>query len=179
MISLILAFTDDYELACTLGMPNAIPRTAPWAEQSTRLDCAILTGNLRIVQAAYRGETLRLRRRRTESVSTLTQVIDVTSPAPPQHSFSKWGARVMVRFGYVHLLDWLYSVEPGQMHAICGELLPEVASAWGRVEVLEWAHRGSSFGLSGWNLTARAMDDASRNGHVAVLEVCQVCRTRL
>ena len=114
----------------------------------------------------------------------------------------------MLRFGYTHLLDWLYSVTPDLMHEVCDELLPEVASAWGRVEVLEWAARGSSFGLpsadshagllspplptpstshaTGFSFTSasvgtrngkssgplspRAIDDASRNGHVEILE---------
>lgn len=75
----------------------------------------------------------------------------------------------MIRFGYIHLLDWLYRVEPRQMHELCDELLPEVASAWGRVEVLEWAYRGSDFGLPDV-VSPRAMDDASRNGHVEVLQ---------
>lgn len=83
--------------------------------------------------------------------------------------FSRWGARCMIRFSYIHILDWLYKVDPDHVHAVCDELLPEVASAWGRVEVLDWAYRKSSFGIQK-SISPRAIDDASRNGHVDVLE---------
>lgn len=128
-------------------MPNAIPQTTPWAEQSTTLDRAILTGSLRIVQAVYKGEMLRgHNRRRAASIVGQTALpsgatalaeghMSTANKLKAQRTFSHWGARVMVRFGYVHLLDWLYSVEPSQMHTVCIELLPEIASAWGRVEV--------------------------------------------
>lgn len=75
----------------------------------------------------------------------------------------------MIRFAYIHILDWLYSVDPDHVHAVCDELLPEVASAWGRVEVLDWAYRKSTFGIQK-SISPRAMDDASRNGHVDVLQ---------
>lgn len=145
--------TGDYELAVTLGLPRALPETAPWMEQSTPLDRAILSGQLSSVKSVYLG----------------TEGVNGQKGQPPQQTFTRWGARCMIRFGYVHLLDWLHSVSPEQMHATCDELLPEVASAWGRVEVLEWAHRASSFGISS-HLSPRAIDDASRNGHVKILQ---------
>lgn len=128
-------------------MPNAIAKTAPWAEQSTALDRAILTGSLRVVKSVYEGASgvrnidgTQARISESEYNENMNESTASTSSVAPtigQKTFSKWGARVMIRFGYVHLLDWLYSVEPGQMHATCGELLPEVASAWGRVEVCD------------------------------------------
>jgi hypothetical protein len=142
IISQILTFTNDYELACTLNFPYALPQSAPWIEQSTVLDRAILCSKLPNVKAVYKSGHVR---------------------------FSNWGARVMVRFGYTHLLDWLFKSDPDQMHCVCDELLPEVASAWGRVEVLEWAKRSNFFGEKR-SFSHRAMDDASRNGHVRILQ---------
>ncbi|CAD6566277.1 MAG: hypothetical protein CYPHOPRED_000542 [Cyphobasidiales sp. Tagirdzhanova-0007] len=142
IISHILSFSNDYELACTLKFPHAMAQTSPWVEQSTPLDRAILSSHISTVRSVYRSGHRR---------------------------FSKWGARVLIRFGYVHILDWLFRIELEQMHLQCDELLPEVASAWGRVEVLEWAYRSSSFGIPA-NIPPRAMDDASRNGHVKVLQ---------
>lgn len=74
----------------------------------------------------------------------------------------------MIRFGYIDILDYLLTVDPAQLHRLCDYLLPEVASAWGRVDVLEWAHRGE-FGLPR-HLTETPIDEASRNGHVDILE---------
>lgn len=78
---------------------------------------------------------------------------------------STWGARAMVKFSYTHLLDVFWSQAPELLQQRCARLLPDLASAWGRIDVLEWAvARG--FPLDG--ATEEAMDDASRHGHVDV-----------
>lgn len=159
----------------TLGLKHALPETAPWAEQSTRLDRAILSGSLKKVQDIYNGTSPHT----SGYVHADVTSVGIRSPkAPltrlpsyiiPCKRFSRWGARCMIRFAYVQILDWLHSVNPELVHSVCDELLPEVASAWGRVEVLDWAYRKSSFGIQKI-ISPRAMDDASRNGHVDVLE---------
>lgn len=141
LIGLILNHVGDYELAQTLDMPHSLPETTPWQEQATPLDHAILTGSLSIVKERH---------------------------AAGHRIFSQWGSRVMLRFGYTHLLAWLHETEPAQLHRLCDYLLPEVASAWGRVNVLEWALR-SGFGLPR-HLSESPIDEASRNGHVETLE---------
>lgn len=183
IITLILKHTRDYELAVALGLKHALPETTPWAEQSTRLDRAILTGNLMKVQDIYNGTsnatpfspptaTFSLDSHTTTSPSQSPRtplIRQATQTTIPCRRFSRWGARCMIRFAYIHILDWLYKVNPDHVHAVCDELLPEVASAWGRVEVLDWAYRQSSFGIQK-SISPRAIDDASRNGHVDVLE---------
>lgn len=186
IITLILKHTRDYELAVALGLKHALPETTPWAEQSTRLDRAILTGNLMKVQDIYNGTsnatpfsppTASFSLDSSTTTTTMsssespkaTLVRQTTQSIIPCRRFSRWGARCMIRFAYIHILDWLYKVDPDQVHAVCDELLPEVASAWGRVEVLDWAYRKSSFGIQK-SISPRAIDDASRNGHVDVLE---------
>lgn len=181
IITLILKHTRDYELAVALGLKHALPETTPWAEQSTRLDRAILTGNLMKVQDIYNGTSNATpfsphsAPYSLETSSSMPQSPrsslnrQITQSSWPCRRFSRWGARCMIRFAYIHILDWLYSVNPDHVHAVCDELLPEVASAWGRVEVLDWAYRKSSFGIQK-SISPRAIDDASRNGHVDVLE---------
>jgi hypothetical protein len=144
------------------------------------LDRAILTGNLNKVKDIYNGTNISSSYvpadatyssasspRSSNSPLPLTQ--QLTQAITPCRRFSRWGARCMVRFAYIHILDWLYSVNPEHVHNVCDELLPEVASAWGRVEVLDWAYRKSTFGIQKV-ISPRAMDDASRNGHVDVLQ---------
>lgn len=82
-------------------------------------------------------------------------------------TWSSWGTRVMVRFAYVHVLDYFLAHDPAQLRRQCKTLLPIVASAWGRVDVLEWAQR-SSFKLEPDPQTLEeAVDEASRHGQVA------------
>ncbi|KAI5477960.1 hypothetical protein MNV49_005752 [Pseudohyphozyma bogoriensis] len=145
LLKLIFDACGDYELATTLGAPHSIQITSPWVEQATPLDRAILhSGNsVRGVESAVRDGHTR---------------------------FTQWGARVMIRFSYLHLLAYFLQTDPSQLREQCQTLLPVVASAWGRVEVLKWATE-SKFGLRPDRSTmAEAMDDASRHGQVEVLE---------
>ena len=73
----------------------------------------------------------------------------------------------MVRFAYVHVLEYFQNNDPEQLQRQCRSLLPIVASAWGRVNVLEWA-RDSAFRLHPDPLVLEeAVDEASRHGQVA------------
>lgn len=147
LITHIINFLGDYELASTLGVPHEIPETAVWSEQATQLDRAILTGSLRVVQDRY---------------------------GAGHRTFSQWGSRVMLRFGYTGMLEWFRSEEAAQLHRTCDDLLPIIASAWGRVNVLRWA-LDSGFGVrphvspSATNQES-PMDVASTDGHVETLE---------
>lgn len=142
ILTIIINKLGDYELAQTLGIPHDLSETPPWKESATPLDRAILSGRLSIVKRAYEEESHTI--------------------------FTQWGARVMVRFGYTTILDYLLRVEPALLHRICDYLLPEVASGFGRVDVLEWARSGE-FKLPR-HLNEVPMDEASRNGYVSVLE---------
>ncbi|MBW0494748.1 hypothetical protein O181_034463 [Austropuccinia psidii MF-1] len=142
IITQIINEIGDYELAETLGLPHHVPITSAWDELATPLDRAILS-------------------------SRLSQVVHIYS-VERQVRFSTWGARVMVRFGYIEILDYLFSVEPNQLRQLCNYLLPDVASAWGRVKVLEWALQGG-FGIPD-NASETAINEATANGHLATLE---------
>lgn len=75
----------------------------------------------------------------------------------------------MIRFSFLHVLQHFLEIDEKQLREQCKTLLPVVASAWGRVEVLEWAiGRESKFGLRiDENTMTEAVDDASRHGQVA------------
>ncbi|KAK4701266.1 hypothetical protein P7C70_g4967, partial [Phenoliferia sp. Uapishka_3] len=145
LISRILEFVADWELATTLNFPHQIPITSPWLEQATPLDHAILASSrsLRPVLSAVRAG---------------------------HSTFTQWGARVMIRFEYLHLLEYFQEKDPKQLRRQCYSLLPVVASAWGRVEVLRWATTSEFKLRPDRSTTAEAMDDASRHGQVQVLE---------
>jgi len=143
ILRLIFNYTADYELVSTLHVPHDLEMTAPWAEQSTPLDRAILSSSLRLVSDLYFGHG--------------------------HTTFSHWGARIILRFGYLYMLDFFLKNEPEQLRKICSFLLPVLASAWGRVSVLEWAvAKGGQFKFD-QDSVQEAMDEASRHGHVDVL----------
>jgi len=142
IVTHIIDELGDYELAETLEVAHHIPPTSAWLELATPLDRAILSGRLARVTEAYTTQ---------------------------QHTkLSTWGARVMIRFGYITMLDFLLSVESDQLHQLCDDLLPDVASAWERVNVLEWALHGG-FGILS-DASESAINEASMNGHLAVLD---------
>jgi len=142
LISLILTSTEDWELATTLGVRTNLPKPGPWEEFATPLDRAILRSSTSTIPVLYAA----LKDNHT--------------------NFTQWGARVMLRFGYVHVLDWFSKTDLKQLKRECKSLLPIVASAWGRTKVLEWA-QSSLLGLKpDPKTTAEAIDEASRHGQV-------------
>ncbi|GAA96716.1 uncharacterized protein L969DRAFT_54643 [Mixia osmundae IAM 14324] len=140
LIAEILNYTEDWELAQTLNSAHSLPTSTPWLEQATPLDWAILSGQVKHIQACLdKG----------------------------QNEFTDWGTRVMIRFGYIHLLEALRTAQPDRLRARCHVLLPELASAWGRTIVLEWA-KEHQVGMQ--DITPGTMDEASRHGHVETLK---------
>jgi hypothetical protein len=145
LVSLILDYTADWELACALGCsnhPNLHP-PAPWLEFATPLDRAIL---------------------RTSSSHSLVPV--QYARAHGHTRFTQWGARVMLRFALIDTIDYLFRADEREFRHQCEHLLPVVASAWGRRTVLEWA-KDSPFKLNpDPRIMAEAIDEASRHGQV-------------
>lgn len=143
LVSLILSYTVDWELAHALGVRTTTLATpAPWLEFATPLDCAILRSSTSLVPVRYAREV------------------------EHETRFTQWGARVMLRFAFIDTLDELFRADEQQFRMQCEELLPVVASAWGRRDVLEWA-QASPFRLNpDPRIMAEAIDEASRHGQV-------------
>lgn len=73
------------------------------------------------------------------------------------------------------MLGFFLKEEPEALKQVCAYLLPTLASAWGRVSVLDWAitpdpETGKPQFPFDHNAVREAMDEASRHGHVDVLE---------
>ncbi|GAA5967579.1 hypothetical protein JCM8115_006991 [Rhodotorula mucilaginosa] len=149
LVSLILDYTADWELACALGCSNhpSLHPPAPWLEFATPLDRAIL---------------------RTSSSHSLVPV--QYARAHGHTRFTQWGARVMLRFALIDTIDYLFRADEREFRHQCEHLLPVVASAWGRRTVLEWA-KDSPFKLNpDPRIMAEAIDEASRHGQVEMLD---------
>ncbi|GAA5820426.1 hypothetical protein JCM11251_005621 [Rhodosporidiobolus azoricus] len=141
----ILTLTADWELATALGIKTSLPPSSPWVEFATPLDRAILRSSLSTVPVEYalaHGET----------------------------SFTQWGARALIRFSFIPAMQVLLEKEEKQFRDRCTELLPVVASAWGRGDVLKWAKDGKFKLRPDPRTTAEAIDEASRHGQVEMLD---------
>lgn len=151
LVSLIVTRTGDWELAHALGVRTSLPTPPPWLEFATPLDRAILRSGQAYSDGDGDGDgTVPVRYARAHGHTQFTQ----------------WGARVMLRFALVHTIEELFRVEESQFRRQCEHLLPVVASAWGRRNVLEWA-KESEFKLNpDPRIMAEAIDEASRHGQV-------------
>lgn len=151
LVSLIVTRTGDWELAHALGVRTSLPTPPPWLEFATPLDRAILRSGQAYSDGDGDGDgTVPVRYARAHGHTQFTQ----------------WGARVMLRFALVHTIEELFRVDESQFRRQCEHLLPVVASAWGRRNVLEWA-KESEFKLNpDPRIMAEAIDEASRHGQV-------------
>ena len=141
-------YVGDWELAKAVGVPTSLSQPSEW-RRATRTDQTVLTGQLRSIQESH-----------CSADYPLTQI----------------GANVIVRFGYVNVLDYFLSHhEQMFMEAFEDDLIPVKASRNGRINVLNWwtqsARRHPNFlPPPKRSSIAEAVDRASRNGHVKSLE---------
>lgn len=143
----IMDHVGDWALARAVGVPTSISRPLDWAHAS-QTDEAMLTGYLPLIRAAD----------------------------PATHPPTKLGAKIAVRFGYVHVLEHFLLHHRTLLPRIFpGTLLPTTASQHGRIRVLLWWKRVREQ-YSGLLVTpsaagiAEAVDAASRGGSVVALE---------
>lgn len=156
LVERILSHTGDWELCHALGFSHALPSSSVWQEHATLLDWAILSGSL----------------------SKVRKCVECSTSTQDQLYLSSWGSRAMIRFGYVHILAFLYASLQKQLLRSAGSLLPTVASAWGRVDVLQWAK------LHHWQWLQDPKPDpineASRHGQTQALDCMEpLCMTFL
>jgi len=87
-------------------------------------------------------------------------------------ALSKPAAAASIRFGYTHILEYLYTHKRRDFdreYGEVGQLLPAKASLLGRAHVLDWWL--ARFGPNGKLIYNKdAIDGACGNGHVAVLD---------
>ncbi|KAF2139356.1 uncharacterized protein K452DRAFT_320487 [Aplosporella prunicola CBS 121167] len=152
--SMILDFTNDWELAKALNVYTTLPTPQSWQRAASKegpqtlmekLEWAILAGTLDDVKALFNAH-----------------------PAPPW--LSTQAIRIIMRFGMVSLLKYLEEYHKDLFWASFGHaFLPDKASAvFGRVEILEYWRTSPTF--LNKEYTIDAVDGASRAGFVHVLE---------
>jgi hypothetical protein len=144
IIAHILDLIGDWALARAVGLPTSLVSPTEWTRPS-QIDSAMLSGYLPLIRAAN----------------------------PAVNAPSKDGVELAIRFGYVHVLDYL------RVHAravffgtVAASRIPVVASMHGRVLVLQWWawHVGDDFPVLGGAERASAVDGAASSGHVDVLQ---------
>ena len=147
LLAEILDRLGDWELSKAVGLPTSLSRPLSWARASAT-DEAMLSGFVPLIRSV--------------------------DPArcPP----TRTGVTLTIRFGYVHVLDTLLHVyrAPCQfLHWFRDDIIPIVASEYGRTSVLTWwKHAIDSGALPGPQdkSISESIDRACRNGARASLE---------
>lgn len=141
----IMDHVGDWELSKAVGIPTSLPQPASWTRAS-QMDHAMLTGYLPLIRATD----------------------------PSSHPPTKVGAVLIVRFEYVHVLEYLLTHYPNIFRSVFkNDILPVTASHHGRTTVLNWwqATRLDHSELLPIPASLKdIIDGASRNGQVASLD---------
>jgi hypothetical protein len=143
----ILEQVGDWELAKAVGLPTSLPQPLSWGRAS-KTDHALLTGCLPLL-ISYEP-TLR-------------------PPTPV-------GARLIVRFSYINILDYLFHhCRPVFGKNFGRHLIPKTAALHGRVDALNWwqtmhVKYPEDFPVPDSHAIVEAIDGASRTGHVESLD---------
>lgn len=152
IISIILEFLGDWELTQALAIPTSLQTPLDWSHASPT-DLALLTGNLTIIRA-----------------------VDLECNPP-----SRIGADIILRFGYIHVLQFLYSHHHDLFLSLfVGDLIPLRASQYGRTTVLSWwkdvsEQHPNDVPKPKAASIADAVDVASRSGQIASLDWWMSC----
>ncbi|KZT43839.1 hypothetical protein SISSUDRAFT_1111916 [Sistotremastrum suecicum HHB10207 ss-3] len=141
IIAEILDHLGDWELSKSVGLPTSLHPPSEWT-RATEVDHAILTGYLPLVRT-----------------HALTQV-----------PFTRIGAKIILRFGFVHILEYLRTQHRSNFEKEFGkhaELVPTKASLYGRTNLLFWWKNCTESGPKVYD--HEAMDLASKAGAVNAL----------
>lgn len=165
--SLILRYTDDWELAQNLGIYTNLPAPKEWNS------CPSLSSPGPVTQA--KDNNTKFMRELEWTFLTLPpkQIIETLDTAPASFTdLSPLCVKLVIKFNYLTILQHLSS-SPQHAEAFWssfgGTILPTKASAvFARPEILEWWRTSPRF--LNKNYTADAVDGASRQGFIDVLE---------
>jgi hypothetical protein len=102
-------------------------------------------------------------------------VPSIRAADPNSNPPTRVGAILCVRFGYIHVLEWLLSHHPDLFARLFRrDLIPVKASRHGRTAVLEWWRKGMVHHPDAieplHGVITQAIDGASRNGQTASLD---------
>ncbi|KAH9956536.1 hypothetical protein BC827DRAFT_1261803 [Russula dissimulans] len=143
----IMDHVGDWELSKAVGLPNSLPQPLPWTRASPT-DYALLTGYLPLL------------------ISCEPTIFPPTSI----------GAKLIVRFSYIHILAYFFRhCRPLFSEIFRRYLIPITAAHHGRVDVLNWWQTmhtvyPEDFPLPDSHAIIEAIDGASRAGQVESLD---------
>ncbi|KAF2250249.1 flavo protein [Trematosphaeria pertusa] len=150
--SIILEFTEDWELATILNVHTNLPVPPEWRQsaseegpktQMQKLEWILLTGSYGEIKA----------------------LLDTDKPT----RISRLCIEIIMRFAMVPVLTHLESAHKDLFWGTFGHaFLPHKASMFGRTEILEYWRTSPTFLTKEYS--AEAMDNASRSGSVQALE---------
>ncbi|KZP27565.1 hypothetical protein FIBSPDRAFT_853420 [Athelia psychrophila] len=147
LIADIMDMLGDWELSKAVGVPTSINPPADWAHAS-QADQAMITGYLPLIRAAD----------------------------PRAHPPTKLGALIVLRFGYVNVLEFLFTQHRAIFLSLFrDDLIPIKASRHGRTAILSWwkqvfEHHPDVIPRPTGFTIAEAIHAASRGGRVNSLE---------
>lgn len=148
ILAYIMDHVGDWELANAAGISTGLRRPLEWLRASTT-DWDMLRGHLPRIRAA-----------------------DLCSHPP-----TKVGANFVIRFGYIHVLEYFLSQHYTLFESVFNkdDLIPIKASRHGRTTVLNWWKHGfeqhpSLIPPPTSRSIAEAIEGASRNGQVVALD---------
>ncbi|KAL2127377.1 hypothetical protein VTI74DRAFT_10826 [Chaetomium olivicolor] len=153
--SMILQFTNDWELATCLGIYTTLEMPGTWRREPKDpkdplqvfmhdLEWTLLTANTQAV-------------------------CDKLAQAPPSfHDLSALALHLILKFNLTGVLSYIESTFPHIFKSFDGKIIPTMASDYCRTEILDWWARSPSFLEKQYD--AKALNDASDRGFVPVLE---------
>ncbi|KAF4554299.1 putative coenzyme A biosynthesis protein [Elsinoe fawcettii] len=154
--TMILDFTNDWELAQRLRIYTNLPVPAEWTRHTSPAGPETYTEKL---------EWLLL----TASTARVKEFI-AADPANIPRCLTRLATRMIMRFSPISLLSHLEADQQELFWATFGNtFLPDKASSvFGRVDILQWWHTSPSFLTKKY--TVEALDGASKQGFLNVLE---------
>ncbi|KYK55103.1 hypothetical protein DCS_07065 [Drechmeria coniospora] len=154
---IVLDYAGDWELAKALGIYTHLPMPPPW-----RLEAQHPSDRLSVYEHELEWTVL---------TGNSAAVCKKLSQSPPNfHDVSALFVKLVIRFGLIQVLEYMEANRPELFKAFDGTTLPTNASAYyPRTDVLDY-WRQSRWFRDKHTYDAEAMDGASKNGHVPVLD---------
>ncbi|KOS22983.1 Uncharacterized protein ESCO_003790 [Escovopsis weberi] len=155
--TIIFDLSGDWELAKAMGVYTTLPAPGPWTLQPKDPGNALQVYEHELEWTALTGSPGSVCRKLSQAPTSFQDLPALV-------------VKMVIRFGLVEVLAYLEANRPDLFRAFEGTILPTKASAYyARTEVLDY-WRQSAFFRDKHAYEAEAVDGASKNGHVRVLD---------
>ncbi|ERS95981.1 uncharacterized protein SPSK_00736 [Sporothrix schenckii 1099-18] len=156
--SMILEYTGDWELAAALDVFTKLPMPAHygWRRQPSHPDDPLQVFMHELEWTLLTAQTDKICQKLSEAPATI-------------HDLSALAIKLIFKFSLTDVLTYVEAHCPLVFRNFDGKTVPTKASAYfGKTEILDWWVRSPSFLEKQYD--AEALDGASKNGYVHVLE---------